>query len=56
VIENSPQAPPAKLIRQFQTLTHPAMMGNKFSVLECTKNRDSDSTVLAKLELSELND
>lgn len=55
-IENSPQAPPAKLIRQFQTLTHPAMMGNKFSVLECTKNRASDSTVLAKLELSELND
>jgi len=52
-IENSPQAPPAKLIRQFQTLTHPAMMGNKFSVLECTKNRASDSTVLAKLELND---
>lgn len=52
-IEDSQQAPPTKLIRQFQTLTHPGMMGNQFTVLECTKNLTSDTTVLAKLELTE---
>lgn len=50
-IENKQQAPPAKLIRQFQTLTHPGMMGNQFSILECALNRTPDHSVLAKLEL-----
>ena len=52
-IENSQQPPPAKLIRQFQTLTHPSMMGNQFSVLECSLHHSPDHSVLAKLELPE---
>lgn len=50
-IENSGQAPPAKLIRQFQTLTHPAMMGRQFHVLECVKNGEPQQTARTKLEL-----
>lgn len=36
-IESSLAPPPSKLIRQFQTLTHPTMMGRQFHVLECEK-------------------
>lgn len=50
-IEESQQAPPTKLIRQFQTLTHPSMMGHQFSVLECSLNRTPDHKVLSKLEV-----
>ena len=48
-IEESGEAPPSKLIRQFQTLTHPAMMGRQFHVLECMKNAEQNPAVLTKL-------
>ena len=48
-IEKSGKAPPSKLIRQFQTLTHPAMMGRQFHVLECLKEGDQSPSVLTKL-------
>ncbi len=50
-IENSSTPPPFKLIRQFQMLTHPTMMGTQFSVLECIKNAPPEAEVLSKLEL-----
>jgi SAM-dependent MidA family methyltransferase len=34
-----PDAATAKLLRQFQTLTHPAMMGQQFKVMEFTRPR-----------------
>lgn len=39
------------LIRQFQTLTHPSMLGNKFFVLEAHKGKNPDPAALARLEL-----
>lgn len=51
-IEESGEAPPSKMIRQFQTLTHPAMMGRQFHVLECLKSGKQNPTVLTKLNAS----
>lgn len=48
-IEASGKAPPSKLIRQFQTLTHPTMMGRQFQVLECHKGGEKNSSTLTKL-------
>lgn len=48
-IEESGKAPPSKLIRQFQTLTHPAMMGRQFHVFECLKNGEQNPATLTKL-------
>ena len=42
----------SKWIRQFQTLTHPSMMGQRFLVLECIKGATPQPTVLEKLELN----
>lgn len=50
-IEDSASPPPAKLIRQFQTLTHPAMMGRQFHVLECHKHGTPDAALTTKLGL-----
>lgn len=50
-IESSGQAPPSRLIRQFQTLTHPAMMGRQFHVLECIKSGAVHQSVRTKLEM-----
>lgn len=39
-------------IRQFQTLTHPSMMGQRFHILECIKGAIPQPAVLEKLELT----
>jgi len=41
-----------KLIRQFQTLTHPTTMGHQFHILETSSNGVSCPDTLEKLELS----
>ncbi|MGJ8657439.1 MAG: class I SAM-dependent methyltransferase [Akkermansiaceae bacterium] len=40
-----------KLIRQFQTLTHPTTMGHQFHILETSSTGKSDPDTLEKLEL-----
>ncbi len=49
-----------KLIRQFQTLTHPTTMGHQFHVLETAhfkaSHNKTDSVALEKLELKSLSD
>lgn len=42
-----------KLIRQFQTLTHPTTMGHQFHVLEAHTHLPEDSDTLEKLEITE---
>ncbi|MFD2158336.1 class I SAM-dependent methyltransferase [Rubritalea tangerina] len=51
-IEQHPETLPHKLIRQFQTLTHPTMMGQQFMVLECTKNAPPNPELTSTLELN----
>ncbi|MFC5050052.1 class I SAM-dependent methyltransferase [Rubritalea spongiae] len=41
----------AKWIRQFQTLTHPSMMGQQFNVLECELNQPANQQALRQLEI-----
>lgn len=52
-LESSSQPPCSKLIRQFQTLTHPAMMGRQFHVLECIKEAAACPKTLQKLALGD---
>jgi len=51
-IETQSDNLPTKLIRQFQTLTHPAMMGRQFHVLECVKNGSKHPEVRSRLDLT----
>ncbi|MGJ8671541.1 class I SAM-dependent methyltransferase [Rubritalea sp.] len=50
-IETGETKNPAKWIRQFQTLTHPSIMGQQFNVLECELGLSANKSAMEKLEL-----
>jgi len=52
-VNSPPTAQEAKFIRQFQTLTHPTMLGKQFFVLEAqTSKKTADKNLLKTLEIN----